>query len=76
MATNKLTAKTFPLRCPECLEVSHKSFLQLETEDRLACDSCGISIVVADQYGNAELAAFLESIGRSGYILRDKNKRD
>lgn len=73
---NQLAAKIFPLRCAECLEVSHKSFLQLEMEDRLPCDSCGISIKVANQYGNTELYAFLESISRPGAILRQKDERD
>lgn len=71
-----LQARTFDLPCSECGKISHKSFLELETKDRLSCDHCGISIKVADYYGNAELEAFLKSIGRSGYILRQRNKRN
>jgi predicted RNA-binding Zn-ribbon protein involved in translation (DUF1610 family) len=41
---NELQVRVYELPCPECGKVSRKSFLQLETEDRLPCDHCGISI--------------------------------
>lgn len=64
----------FVLPCAECGKVSHKSFLDLEMENRLPCDHCGVSISVTDYYGKADLEAFLQGLGRSGFILRDRHK--
>lgn len=71
-----LTVQVFPLRCPECGKVSHKSFIQLEMNDRLPCDHCGLVFNINDQYGNGELKMFLESIGRKGFILRQNREFD
>jgi len=64
----------YALPCPECGKVSHKSFLQLETEDRLPCDHCPVSINVADYYGSAELYAIAVSLGSPNVILRERKK--
>lgn len=66
----------FPLRCPECGQVSHKSFIQLEMNDRLPCSSCGITFNINGQYGNGELKMFLEALGYSGFILRENRQFD
>ena len=74
MTEDFYTRPQFDLPCKECGKVSRKHFLELETKDRLPCNFCGISIKVADHYGQAELGAILQSEGRSGYILRDRQK--
>jgi transcriptional regulator with XRE-family HTH domain len=71
-----LLSPVFPLRCPECGKVGHKSFIELEMNDRLPCSSCGSVFNINDQYGNRELEMFLKAIGRSGYILRQNRKLD
>lgn len=71
-----LTVPVFPLRCPECGEVSHKSFVELEMYDRLPCGKCGITFNINNQYGNGELKMFMEALGRSGFILRQNRKFD
>lgn len=60
--------------CGHCGKVSRKSILELETKDSLPCDFCGFPIKVTDHYGQAEIAALLERLGRPGYILRDRQK--
>lgn len=67
-----LTAKLFALRCHECGHVFHKSFIDLESSDSVACDSCSASVNVADYYGQAHLAEFLKSIGATGIALRKR----
>lgn len=71
-----LTVRVFPLRCPECGKVSHKSFIELEMNDRLPCDHCKLVFNINDQYGHRELEAFLQSIGRKGFILRQNREFD
>lgn len=71
-----LTRKIFPLACPECGKMSHKSFIELETNDRLPCDSCGVSFNINHQYGNGQLKEFLDALGYSGFILRQNRKFD
>ena len=71
-----LTAQIFPLRCPECGKFSHKSFIELEMNDRLPCGVCGTVFNINDQYGHGELEVFLKEMGRSGYILRQNRKFD
>ena len=66
----------FPLICPECHKVSHKTFIELEMNDRLPCGVCGIPFNINSQYGNGELKMFMESIGSKGYILRRQRKFD
>ena len=66
----------FPLFCPECQKVSHKTFVELEMNDRLPCGVCGIPFNISSQYGNGELKMFMESIGSNGYILRRDRKFD
>lgn len=74
-SANDIYASTMlDLPCAACLKVSRKSFLELETKDRLPCDHCGVSINVTDHYGQAELSAVLEGLGRRGFILRDRKK--
>lgn len=67
-----LTAKLFALRCNECGHVFHKSFIDLESSDTLACDSCSASVNVTDYYGQTQLAEFLKSIGATGIALRNR----
>jgi len=71
-----LAQPIFPLRCPECGKVSHKSFIELEMNDRLPCGVCRVTFNINDQYGNGELKMFLESLGRSNFILRQDRKLD
>ena len=66
----------FPLVCPECGQVSHKSFIQLEMNDRLPCDACGVTFNINHQYGHGELKMFLEALGYSGFVLRQQRKFD
>jgi hypothetical protein len=69
MADADLTAPIYPLFCPECREVSHKALGELLVRDRLPCDHCRKSIIVAREYGHARLTEILESLGRSGSIV-------
>jgi transcriptional regulator with XRE-family HTH domain len=71
-----LAVKAFPLICPECNKVSHKSFMELEANDNLPCDFCGVIFNINHQYGNGELKMFLESFGGSGMSLRENRKFD
>jgi hypothetical protein len=71
---DKWTAQRYDLPCAECHKVSHKSFLQLETEDRLPCDHCGVPIKVTDYYGRTELDAIAISLGSRNHILREREK--
>jgi hypothetical protein len=73
---DQLAIRRFELPCTECGKISHKSFLQLEMEDRLPCDHCGVSIRVTDYYGRPALEAILKSLGRSRFILRERKKFD
>ena len=73
---DELQRRAHNLRCAECGKISKKSFLQLEMEDRLPCDHCSVSIKVTDHYGQAELAAILISLGRTRFILRQREKGD
>lgn len=68
------TVKEYDIPCGHCGKVSRKSILELETKDSLPCDFCGFPIKVTDHYGQAEIAALLERLGRPGYILRDRQK--
>lgn len=69
-----LAGKFFALPCTECGKVSHQSFIDLEMNDSIPCPSCGNAILVADYYGQSDLAEFLKSIGASGFVLRARNK--
>lgn len=71
-----LDKQIFPLICPTCGKVSHKSFIQLEMNDRLPCGVCGDIFNINSQYGNGELKVFLEALGYSGFILRENRKFD
>ncbi len=64
----------YDLPCSACGKVSRKSLVQLETKPRLPCDHCGVSIRVADYYGQAKINALAEREGRFGSILRDRQK--
>lgn len=66
-----LAAPMFALPCTKCGKVSHKSFIDLETQDDIAC-SCGASIHVADYYGISELETILKSFGGAGFSLRKR----
>ena len=67
-----LVAKIFALPCSSCGHVSHQSFIDLETNDEIACPDCGTRINVAYYYGQTELAEFLKSIGGSGFVVRKR----
>lgn len=67
-----LVAKIFALPCASCGHVSHQSFIDLETNDEIACPDCGTRINVAYYYGQTELAEFLKSIGGSGFVARKR----
>ena len=69
-----LSAKIFPLICPQCHQVSHKSFIELDANDTLPCDACGTVFNINNQYGHGELVMFLESLGGSGIALRQDRK--
>ena len=77
MQLDALRIKNLSLACPRCKQVSLKTFLQIEMEDRLPCDApgCGISIEVASQYTTAILQDYLKQLGRVGF-LRKGNKGD
>jgi len=66
-----LVAKIFALPCKECGHVTHQSLIDLDMNDHIGCPSCGARVRVADYYGNAELAKFIESIGATGFVLRN-----
>jgi len=66
----------FELPCTECGKKSLKSFIQLEMKDRLPCDHCGVSIKVADYYGQPELQALAVSLGYKGFIVGESKKRN
>ena len=71
-----LGAPIFPLVCPECHKVSHKSFVELEMHDRLPCGTCGVVFNINNQYGHGELKMFLEALGYRGFSLRQQRKLD
>lgn len=71
-----LTIPMFPLYCPECGKTSHKSFIELEMNDRLPCGVCGVIFNINDQYGSGQLEIFLKGIGRTGFMLRKDRKFD
>jgi hypothetical protein len=73
---DKWSVRIYSLRCTGCGQVSLKSFIELEANDRLPCDHCGVSINVANDYGDAELDALAKSLGSSGHILRQRKKGD
>jgi hypothetical protein len=75
-APDKWSVRIYALPCTECSKISHKSFIQLETEDRLPCDHCGVSIKVTDYYGFDELDAIAKGLGSVGHILRKRKKGD
>jgi hypothetical protein len=75
-APDALSIPVYELPCTECRQVSHKSLIQLITEDRLACDHCGNSIVVAREYGKPRLEEILISLGRRGFTIPEKKKFD
>ena len=72
--TDIYSIRIYELPCPECGKVFLKSFIQLEMEPRLPCDHCGISIRVTDYYSRARLEGILKGLGRSGFILRERDK--
>lgn len=67
-----LICRSFALGCKRCGNVTHKSFVELEMQDKINCTSCGFLINIADYYPTSILKAFLESIGRAGFSIRDK----
>ena len=69
MSGDQWSARVYDLPCAGCGQISHKSFIELETEDRLPCDHCGVSIKMTDYYGTAELDAIAKS--RSGKFIPD-----
>lgn len=69
-----LTVAMFALPCPKCGKVAHKSFIELELADSIACASCGNLTAVDDYYGQSELETILKSLGGSGLTLRKRNK--
>lgn len=71
-----LSLPIFPLVCPECGKVSHKSFIELEMNDRLPCGCCGVVFNINHQYGSGQLKMFLDGIGRAGFVLRQNRKFD
>jgi uncharacterized Zn finger protein len=71
---DQLEVRRYDLPCPSCSKVSQKSFIQLETQPRLSCDHCGIAIRVSDYYSRAKLEDILKTLGRSGYILRERDR--
>ena len=71
-----LTVPMFPLLCPECGKTSHKSFIELEMNDRLPCGVCGVTFNINNQYGSGQLEMFLKGIGRAGFMLRKERKFD
>jgi hypothetical protein len=75
-APDELQLRVYPLPCPECNHVSHKALIQLITEDRLSCEGCGISIVVAREYGKTRLEEILIGLGRRGFTIPEKKKFD
>jgi len=71
-----LTIPMFPLLCPQCGKTSHKSFIELEMNDRLPCGVCGFTFNINNQYGSGQLEMFLKGIGRAGFMLRKERKFD
>lgn len=66
-----LAVPMFALPCPKCGKVAHKSFIELEMNDAIACE-CGHAVVVADYYGMAQLETILKSFGGIGFNLRKR----
>jgi DNA-directed RNA polymerase subunit RPC12/RpoP len=73
---DKWSVRIYKLPCAGCGEESQKSFIELEINDRLRCDHCGVSINVTDYYGTAELDAIAKSLGSDRHILRQRKKGD
>lgn len=71
-----LQLRIYPLLCPECQNVSHKTLLELIQSARLPCDHCGISVNLAREYGKARLEEILVSLGRRGFTIPDNKKLD
>jgi hypothetical protein len=72
--TPDLEISRYELPCRECEKVSLKSFIQLEMSARLPCDHCAVPIPVSNYYGQSQLAAILDALGRTGYILRSRER--
>lgn len=67
-----MVAKCFSLPCKSCGQKSFQSFIDLESNDRVACESCGTMIDVAEYYPTSVLQTFIESIGRGDIVLRKR----
>lgn len=76
MPPDVYSIRIYELPCTECGKVSRKSFIELETKDRLPCDHCCIPIEVANYYTRAKLQEIIEGLGRHGAILRERKKGD
>ena len=74
MSDDRWNARIYNLPCAECAQISQKSFVELEVNDWLPCDHCGVSIYVIDHYGTAELDAIAASLGSVGHVLRERKK--
>jgi hypothetical protein len=75
-AADELQLRIHPLFCPECDHVSHKYLLELIQTARLPCDSCGLSINLAGEYGKPRLEEILIGLGRCGFVIPDNKKLD
>ena len=69
MAVDLLSLAVFPILCPGCQKNFHKSIIDLVASDTVACNSCGLSVKVADYYGMPDLKKFLEENGYQNFIL-------
>lgn len=76
MARDDLNDRIYELLCPECAHMNHKALGELIVRSKLPCDSCGLSIDVARDYGQARLTEILEGLGRGGSIVPERKKRD
>lgn len=75
-APDELQLVIYPLLCPGCGHMSHKYLLELILSAKLPCDSCGVSINLASEYGKARLEEILVGLGRRGFVIPDNKKFD
>lgn len=69
---SSLLEPMFAVACTKCGKVTHKSFIELETNDTIPCPGCGIELIVSDYYGPAILEAILKGFGGAGMTLRKR----
>jgi len=73
--TDRWAARNHPLLCPECGDISSRSFIELAMNVRLRCDRCKMMMTVPDQYPYEQLDALARSLGSTTHILPEHSRQ-